>query len=70
MFGREKEQEDYWEISKDLYTYGIFSDDTQNQLKIIIIGAKKMIMIKKKTITKLICNCLLFVCRAWHITRW
>jgi len=28
MFGKEKEQEDYWEISKDLYTYGIFSDDT------------------------------------------
>lgn len=28
MFGREKEREDYWRFSKDLYTHKIFSDKT------------------------------------------
>ena len=28
MFGKEKEREDYWKFSKDLYTYNIFSDKT------------------------------------------
>ena len=28
MFGKEKEREDYWNFSKDLYTHGIFSDKT------------------------------------------
>ena len=28
MFGKEKEREDYWEFSKDLYTHNIFSDKT------------------------------------------
>ena len=26
MFGKDKEREDYWKFSKDLYEYGIFSD--------------------------------------------
>ena len=28
IFGKEKEREDYWRFSKDLYTYRIFSDKT------------------------------------------
>ena len=28
MFGKEKEREDYWKFSKDLYTHRIFSDKT------------------------------------------
>ena len=28
MFGKEKEWEDYWNFSKDLYTHNIFSDKT------------------------------------------
>ena len=28
MFGKEKEREDYWIFSKDLYTHNIFSDKT------------------------------------------
>lgn len=28
MFGKEKEREDYWNFSKDLYTNKIFSDKT------------------------------------------
>lgn len=33
MFGKEKEREDYWKLSKDLYTHGIFSDDTMESIK-------------------------------------
>lgn len=28
MLGKEKECEEYWNFSKDLYTHGIFSDKT------------------------------------------
>ena len=28
MFGKEKEREDYWNFSKDLYTHNIFNDKT------------------------------------------
>ena len=28
MFGKEKEREDYWKFSKDLYNHNIFSDKT------------------------------------------
>lgn len=28
MFGKEKERENYWNFSKDLYTHNIFSDKT------------------------------------------
>ena len=28
MFGKEKEHESYWNFSKDLYTHGMFSDRT------------------------------------------
>ncbi len=28
IFGKEKEREDYWEFSKELYEHGIFSDET------------------------------------------
>lgn len=33
MFGREKEREDYWKVSKDMYEHGIFSDDTIKSIK-------------------------------------
>ena len=26
MFGKDREREDYWEFSKDLYEHGIFSE--------------------------------------------
>lgn len=33
MFGKEKEREDYWRVSKDMYEHGIFSDDTIESIK-------------------------------------
>ena len=33
MFGKDKEREDYWEFSKDLYEHGIFSDKTIADIK-------------------------------------
>ena len=33
MFDREKEREDYWKVSKDMYEHGIFSDDTIESIK-------------------------------------
>lgn len=33
MFGKDKEREDYWEFSKELYEHGIFSDDTIADIK-------------------------------------
>lgn len=33
MFGKEKEREDYWDFSKNLYTHGIFSDKTIETIK-------------------------------------
>lgn len=33
MFGKEKEREDYWKVSKDMYKHGIFSDDTIESIK-------------------------------------
>lgn len=33
MFGKNKEREDYWKISKDMYEHGIFSDDTIESIK-------------------------------------
>ena len=33
MFGKEKEREDYWKASKDMYEHGIFSDDTIESIK-------------------------------------
>ena len=33
MFGKEKEREDYWGFSKDLYEHGIFSDKTITDIK-------------------------------------
>ena len=33
MFGKEKEREYYWKFSKDLYTHGIFNDDTIESVK-------------------------------------
>ena len=33
MFGKEKEREDYWAFSKDMYERGIFSDDTIESIK-------------------------------------
>ncbi len=32
-FGKEKEREDYWKFSKDLYNHGVFSDDTITDIK-------------------------------------
>lgn len=33
MFSKEKEREDYWRVSKDMYEHGIFSDDTIESIK-------------------------------------
>lgn len=33
MFGKEKEREDYWKVSKDMYEHGIFSDQTIESIK-------------------------------------
>lgn len=33
MFGKDKEREDYWGFSKDLYEHGIFSDKTITDIK-------------------------------------
>ncbi len=33
MFGKDKEREDYWKVSKDMYEHGIFSDDTIESIK-------------------------------------
>ena len=33
MFGKEKEREDYWKLSKDMYEHGIFSDETIESIK-------------------------------------
>lgn len=54
MFGKEKERENYWNFSKNLYTHKIFSDKTIESIKMTIFGIKKMIKIKtkEKMITK------------------
>ncbi len=46
MFGKDKEGEDYWVFSKDLYEQGIFSDKTITDIKMTMIGIKKMIITK------------------------
>lgn len=33
MFGKDKEREEYWRVSKDMYEHGIFSDDTIESIK-------------------------------------
>ena len=33
MFGKEKEREDYWKVSKDMYEHGIFRDETIESIK-------------------------------------
>ena len=33
MFGKDKEREDYWRVSKDMYEHDIFSDDTIESIK-------------------------------------
>ena len=33
MFGKEKEREDYWKVSKDMYEHGIFNDETIESIK-------------------------------------
>ena len=46
ILGKEKERENYWEFSKDLYEHGIFSDKTIADIKMTMIGIKKMINTK------------------------
>ena len=41
MFGKEKEREDYWNFSKDLYTHNIFSDKTIESIQDDYIGNKE-----------------------------
>lgn len=41
MFGKDKEREDYWKISKDMYEHGIFSDDTIESIKDDYVWNKK-----------------------------
>ena len=33
MFGKDKERENHWQVSKDMYEHGIFSDDTIESIK-------------------------------------
>ncbi len=33
MFGKDKEREDYWKFSKDLYEHGVFSDETIDSIQ-------------------------------------
>lgn len=33
MFGKDKERENHWQVSKDMYKYGIFSDETIESIK-------------------------------------
>ena len=33
MFVKDKEREDYWKVSKDMYEHGIFSDDIIESIK-------------------------------------
>lgn len=46
MFGKDKEREDNWRISKDLYEYGIFSVKTIIDIKDDYDRNKKMINTK------------------------
>lgn len=48
MFGREKEREDYWDFSKDLYTNKIFSSKTIESIKDDYIWNKENNNSKKK----------------------
>ena len=41
MFGKEKERDDYWKVSKDMYEHGIFSDDTIESIKDDYVRNKK-----------------------------
>ena len=56
MFGKEKEREDYWNFSKDLYTHKIFSDKIIKLIQDDYILNKEKIRAKKKMITRLKCN--------------
>lgn len=48
MFGKEKEREDYWNFSKDLYTHNIFSDKTIESIENDYIWNKENDKIKEK----------------------
>lgn len=52
MLGKEKERENYWNFSKDLYTHNIFSDKTIESIQDDYIGIKKMMKVKKKMTLK------------------
>lgn len=41
IFGKEKEREDYWKVSKDMYEHGIFSDDTIESIKDVYVWNKE-----------------------------
>ena len=41
MFGKEKEREDYWKFSKDLYTHRVFNDKTIESIQDDYIWNKK-----------------------------
>ena len=41
MFGKDKEREDYWIVSKDMYEHGIFSDDTIESIKVDYVWNKE-----------------------------
>ena len=48
MFGKDKEREDYWQVSKDMYEHGIFSDDTIESIKDDYIWNKENDKLKDK----------------------
>ena len=46
ILGKDKERENYWAFSKDLYEHGIFSDKTTTDIKDDYDWNKKMIKTK------------------------
>ena len=68
MFGKEKEREDYWNFSKDLYTHKIFSDKTIESVQDDYIWNKENEKAKDKDITRLKCNHL-FLLQIYFMSR-
>lgn len=48
MFGKDKERENYWKVSKDMYEHGIFSDNTIESIKDDYLWNKENDKIKDK----------------------
>lgn len=49
MFDKDKEREDYWKVSKDMYEHGIFSDETIESIKDDYVWNKENDKYKEKS---------------------